>query len=123
MILGPPRSTRPDTLFPYPTLFRSEGVTREIGEVRRQPRHLGGAGPVRGRDRQVVAELLQPNEGDDLVERPFHEELHLAVLVGRADGRDRGDRKSTTSELQSLMRLSYAVFCLKKKQKPSHYTN
>src|SRR3546814_12580573 len=87
MIRRPPRSTRTDTLFPYTTLFRSlaEGV---------------------GADLDCAGELLRR-----LVEIPAAE---LREPVELAD--DRLERSEEhTSELQSLMRISYAVFCLKKK--------
>src|SRR3546814_6182271 len=98
MIRRPPRSTRTDTLFPYTTLFRS-GRQRDTAEERSEevvvgrhvlgPPHQGGpAGPV-----HLVA-------GPD-----------VDVVEGR---RERSEEH--TSELQSLMRISYAVFCLKKKK-------
>src|SRR3546814_7358337 len=91
MIRRPPRSTRTDTLFPYTTLFRS-GLGRPDRDLfRRQARHRcagrGDAG-LPGADA----------DADD---------------VGRRHGRS----EEHTSELQSLMRISYAVFCLKKKKK------
>src|SRR3546814_14014065 len=91
MIRRPPRSTRTDTLFPYTTLFRS---FEALEEAHAEQRHA--AGLLADRRRQVV-------------------ELELADAQG-AQG-DRGGMRSEehTSELQSLMRISYAVFCLKKK--------
>src|SRR3546814_6250511 len=91
MIRRPPRSTRTDTLFPYTTLFRS-AVT------------LGG-------DRLP-----------DFAERRQLPHILRAVLVGRGkmaeqgfDGQAiEGRSEEHTSELQSLMRISYAVFCLNK---------
>src|SRR3546814_6461929 len=98
MLRRPPRSTRTDTLFPYTTLCRSH------------PRHGG----VAGRARRVQA----PPEPAD---RQHRERLRLAAPAGQApaqagqpDAVGVRDRKSTR-QLQSLMRLSYAVFCLKKK--------
>src|SRR3546814_5278074 len=88
MIRRPPRSTRTDTLFPYTTLFRS------------QHRQL----------RRHAVDLLH----DLATERDAH-------MAGQRDGiltAWRGFRSEEhTSELQSLMRLSYAVFCLKKKKR------
>src|SRR3546814_8223688 len=84
MILRPPRSTRPDTLFPYTTLFRSP-----------LPLHWLRA------DRAGGAARLRPRPA----RRCFH----------RRRGGDRERSEEHTSELQSLMRISYAVFCLKKK--------
>src|SRR3546814_3934464 len=87
MIRRPPRSTRTDTLFPYTTLFRSA----RAGNL--------GLGHVAGR--HAVAGVGRVGIVDD------------AVPVVR--GRQRSEEH--TSELQSLMRISYAVFCLKKKKK------
>src|SRR3546814_2124599 len=98
MIRRPPRSTRTDTLFPYTTLFRSD----RVGKLR-QP--AGDGGPGQPADQQVRRRL----SGQALLRR----------LRVRRRGRAAGDRPRSeehTSELQSLMRISYAVFCLKKKK-------
>src|SRR3546814_7234937 len=105
MIRPPPRSTRTDTLFPYTTLFRSRlqarALHRVIGDRRR--RH-GDC-----RDRRDL-QLLR-RQGED---------RHRPASRPRAEpgARRAADRRSEehTSELQSLMRISYAVFCLKKKK-------
>src|SRR3546814_2320145 len=102
MIRRPPRSTRTDTLFPYTTLFRS-------GPESSADRPGRGAQPRAGRtDGRVSRRAALPEPAD---------------VAGRGqlepDGRRRtaGDRSEEhTSELQSLMRISYAVFCLKKKK-------
>src|SRR3546814_9953338 len=86
MIRRPPRSTRTDTLFPYTTLFR---LPHQAGD----PRHLQQG--YRGSHRRGRI-WLQGGQG-----------LHEA-----ADAQPRSEEH--TSELQSLMRISYAVFCLKK---------
>src|SRR3546814_7830614 len=91
MIRRPPRSTRTDTLFPYTTLFRSEEGQHGDAE-----RDLGN------HDRQV----------HPAVER---------LLAGKAEAVQRQRSEEHTSELQSLMRISYAVFCLKKKKKNKKY--
>src|SRR3546814_2932268 len=105
MIRRPPRSTRTDTLFPYTTLFRSQVrglavLTQVLGQY--------GSDGLAGRVR-VVAEA----EAIALA-------IHTGGLVRAADGRqiNRAFARSEehTSELQSLMRISYAVFCLKKKK-------
>src|SRR3546814_1551293 len=93
MIRLPPRSTRTDTLFPYTTLFRSGDGVRQYG------RHLGHRRRVHPRSRQGRPGLLW---------RVPHQR------AGR--GCRRGRSEEHTSELQSLMRISYAVFCLKKKK-------
>src|SRR3546814_5461326 len=101
MIRRPPRSTRTDTLFPYTTLFRS------IVAPRRQPSVHEPQGLVEGRSRN----LGQPVAGE--IELVAQQPDQLGT-----DGSDqRGGRSEEhTSELQSLMRISYAVFCLKKKK-------
>src|SRR3546814_9885852 len=96
-IRRPPRSTRTDTLFPYPTLFRSQRtVCNSRGKARARLRLQQSAQACRG-CRPVL------REGDLLYRPPLQ----------RRGGADRSEEH--TSELQSLMRISYAVFCLKKK--------
>src|SRR3546814_1760402 len=109
MILRPPRSTRTDTLFPYTTLFRSavadpagadavgDGPTGRV--LHHLHDHRGLRGPGRRQLRLVDDE-------------------HQRVLSAAAQGLRSEEH---TSELQSLMRISYAVFCLKKK-KHTHTT-
>src|SRR3546814_9509806 len=103
MIRRPPRSTRTDTLFPYTTLFRSV-----------QPLSAPGADqPAQAAARDAII-VLQPFAhlfGVEQRERAFE---HGADLVARLQHIDRSEEH--TSELQSLMRNSYAVFCLKKKK-------
>src|SRR3546814_6639201 len=96
MIRRPPRSTRTDTLFPYTTLFRSDGSLRAvIAEVRNTfgEKHsyvlASGGAPL------AYGEMKEKQKCFHV--SPFRSEEH-------------------TSELQSLMRISYAVFCLKKKK-------
>src|SRR3546814_8130106 len=89
MIRRPPRSTRTDTLFPYTTLFRSPPPG------------------TRFRDCPGCPEMTVIPAGSFTMGSPLSEN-------GRFD--HEGDRKSTRLELQSLMRSSYAVFCLKKKK-------
>src|SRR3546814_7338864 len=106
MIRRPPRSTRTDTLFPYPTLFRSS-LHHETGEIQRidagatQPR----LDDLAHRDQRLLLQLLAAGGIADDREVLIAEQRHQAVEIGRAP-----------SELQSLMRISYAVFCLKKKK-------
>src|SRR3546814_1583647 len=100
MILRPPRSTRTDTLFPYTTLFRSLAAEALVD------RHQPGGLELGQVARQVA--LAQPAHG--------FEEAELDQLGTAEHGQDRQPRSEEhTSELQSLMRISYAVFCLKKK--------
>src|SRR3546814_6912209 len=106
MIRRPPRSTRTDTLFPYTTRFRSaRHGEQELAQI------FGGALVLGLRlDLGKLGDAVhQP--GDILPEQPEY-------LLRRGDGvLDRVVKRSEehTSELQSLMRISYAVFCLKKK--------
>src|SRR3546814_4428288 len=100
MIRRPPRSTRTDTLFPYTTLFRS-ACRGDDPASRRGMQVLNdvGIGRIFQSHGKRVATVC---DGDDPVP--------LCVgLVNRSE--------EHTSELQSLMRISYAVFCLKKKKK------
>src|SRR3546814_1521030 len=89
MIRRPPRSTRTDTLFPYTTLFRSAANHR----AREAPRQRVFLADRRDIDVALLEDAVVDDEAHRVAERS---EEH-------------------TSELQSLMRISYAVFCLKKK--------
>src|SRR3546814_10220786 len=117
MIRRPPRSTRTDTLFPYTTLFRSLSQTRHrregridadsfMGSARRRSRHHPRGTPS-GRKRAACNdEGGKSGVGDGPAYMPL------------SGGNTRAARSEEhTSELQSLMRISYAVFCLKKKRK------
>src|SRR3546814_9457431 len=97
MIRRPPRSTRTDTLFPYTTLFRSD-LKVKPEEVFQMEARLSGHG---------VSFNTTPSDDEESSYRP---EDWLA-----SDSDDRSEEH--TSELQSLMRISYAVFCLKKKKR------
>src|SRR3546814_1186906 len=96
MIRRPPRSTRTDTLFPYTTLFRSPLLTQ--GEVMQLP-------PT---DELVLVSGMAPIRAKKL--RYFKDRNFRARIAPPRS-------EEHTSELQSLMRISYAVFCLKKKRK------
>src|SRR3546814_6541150 len=103
----PPVSTRTDTLFPYTTLFRSrrhrpvaQPVPLRLPDPRAPCDQAG-----RGRQGGPVVSSERGNSTIRLDRRRF-----LQVLAGTA-----GRSEEHTSELQSLMRISYAVFCLKKK--------
>src|SRR3546814_4283640 len=107
MIRRPPRSTRTDTLFPYTTLFRSwvgRGLGEELGEEWGQGL---GAGGVEG----VGADAVEAG-GEVAFVFAVAAEVEEAVFV---DEGGVGRSEEHTSELQSLLRNSYAVFCLKKK--------
>src|SRR3546814_10277579 len=96
MIRRPPRSTRTDTLFPYTTLFRSVLAPRAMATAAKLQSH---------RDRAP---------SNPRVER---------LLLGRPSSAPPKRSEEHTSELQSLMRISYAVFCLKKKTKNTDHNS
>src|SRR3546814_4055358 len=96
MIRRPPRSTRTDTLFPYTTRFRS----LRIFEAR----------VVVGHDNAIGKLACDPAHGGT---------LFLVPTAAASEHRS----EEHTSELQSLMRISYAVFCLKKKKQTHEHNN
>src|SRR3546814_2124046 len=104
MIRRPTRSTRTDTLFPYTTLFRSRVWAAKV--------------------RKVILALLDWHAGLLLVERPrLHRKRLTGAVVPGLERRLVIRSEEHTSELQSLMRISYAVFCLKKKNENKTSTN
>src|SRR3546814_7336427 len=111
MIRRPPRSTRTDTLFPYTTLFRSPGSRRRAARPNASPRNDSWRGWGRCSRHRARRSRRRRNDPPAVAGSPPR------PLRRHADGRGRRDRRSEehTSELQSLMRISYAVFCLKKK--------
>src|SRR3546814_8970978 len=107
MIRRPPRSTRTDTLFPSTTLFRSG-----------RSRPHGGARAERGPRRRIRPAATRPDDGGGPA---GGDARRYGASLGR--GEFQGDRPRSeehTSELQSLMRISYAVFCLKKKNRQTN---
>src|SRR3546814_7071483 len=127
MIRRPPRSTRTDPLFPYTTLFRSAGCrTQDDHEQHRQNEKNQGHGHDGGKARGLF----------------FRAHHALIAKFSRQDAQGRSKRRTIfsvwimvvttpfsarseehTSELQSLMRISYAVFCLKKKNNQMKIVN
>src|SRR3546814_21023326 len=97
MIRRPPRSTRTDTLFPYTTLFRS----RRASNSRSSPSMTRAARNIRQAARSRRSGSRRHWSRAGLMGASWRSEEH-------------------TSELQSLMRISYAVFCLKKKKDNEH---
>src|SRR3546814_5571793 len=104
MIRRPPRSTRTDTLFPYTTLFRSE-LQRQLAKL---DACVGEAEPV------IELKPFLRGAADTGANGLPRFQLNR-VLRGAWCDPERSEEH--TSELQSLMRISYAVFCLKKKKK------
>src|SRR3546814_2374480 len=100
MIRRPPRSTRTDTLFPYTTLFRSPAGQ---AATRPQPHRRLVAARLPDRARSGVPTRRNGDQRATVRHHP-----PVAPAAGRSE--------EHTSELQSLMRISYAVFCLKKKK-------
>src|SRR3546814_4235466 len=112
MLRRPPRSTRTDTLFPYTTLFRSREAVRRVQtdfrriETTRTARIMS--------EKQLQAEQERLNVGLSTTRFVLDFQRDLATARGNEL---RARSEEHTSELQSLMRISYAVFCLKKKKK------
>src|SRR3546814_5918624 len=112
MIRRPPRSTRTDTLFPYTTLFRSgdvgpgePGDALDVDVVEDDPAAVGD----RADDGRLRRRIVPLDVGRGIG-------LGVAQRLGLGQGRS----EEHTSELQSLMRISYAVFCLTKKKLTKH---
>src|SRR3546814_2233933 len=119
-IRRPPISTRTDTRVPDTTLFRSTGRTRcdvaaggAIGTRRDRDGHLSGQS--RGRARRTADRQRAGCEGD--AARPQRDRQRQARTRNLRRRCEMRRSEEHTSELQSLMRISYAVFCLKKKNK------
>src|SRR3546814_8327088 len=127
IIRRPPRSTRTDTLFPYTTLFRSRGV--DVDQAAESALDLvRGRGLVNidarenvRREIEQLRDAIGRTEKLAPVDRRHHlleavDDIGIALAEGVARDLHAGNRSEEhTSELQSLMRISYAVFCLKKK--------
>src|SRR3546814_979104 len=132
MIRRPPRSTRTDTLFPYTTLFRSRlryGLAGPRRPSRREIRHQGrdrhphryaagvddaeiSRGAAHRRRRQTAGPRRTPPVLDLVDTVPAIQPRHRIAYRS----------EEHTSELQSLMRISYAVFCLQKKKQTETHT-
>src|SRR3546814_4483078 len=108
MILRPPRSTRTDTLFPYTTLFRSDAERLDV---------FNGFLLSANLDALFDRFLISFDNQGALVIAPTLAEMDLLPLGIRPGMKLRWRSEEHTSELQSLMRISYAVFCLKKKRR------
>src|SRR3546814_4300487 len=130
MIRLHPRSTRTDTLFPYTTLFRS-------GAVRRGPGFVPAARPPQAEHGQDRPQLRRGTAEEPAQPGPYPRDRHQGARAGHPHHRRvrqrcgehvdpvlGGRSEEHTSELQSLMRTSYAVFCLKKtKHKKKHVSH
>src|SRR3546814_8585820 len=109
MIRRQPRSTRTDTLFPYTTLFRSGAVHHVRSRDRGRKGAMGVEIKINDLSKSFGKQLIW---GDVTLTIPAG---GVSVMLGPS-----GRSEEHTSELQSLMRISYAVFCLKKKTIISH---
>src|SRR3546814_4950012 len=112
MIQRPPISTRTDTLFPYATLFRSQAcsLSPDFPHLSPHRQHIAAADrppllhPQAGAIKRFLLIQSQPRAHAKIDQITF---ARIVFVVDRSE--------EHTSELQSLMRISYAVFCLKKK--------
>src|SRR3546814_3911878 len=126
MIRRPPRSTRTDTLFPYTTLFRSRtrvGAFEQARELvageREVPRHRAHVAAT-----EFAVQADQFGACQKAVPRAHHRVLAVGIAGFRPTAENPAERSEEhTSELQSLMRISYAVFCLKKKNTHTSHRN
>src|SRR3546814_6539154 len=115
MVLRPPRSTRTYTLFPYTTLFRSQADVASRIQVHPDRVRLPDGRIVRRGDLRMLCNGEAPGAAP-AASRPDQDTLRWS------DGRTTTGYRSEehTSELQSLMRISYAVFCSKKTKNNKH---
>src|SRR3546814_12281438 len=138
MMRRPPRSTRTDTLFPYTTLFRSKMLVHRMGageqllepvhadrdgdgQADRRPDGIPAADPVPEREHVL---RIDPEGRNRLPVRRQGDEMPGDGALRPALPQEPVARSEEhTSELQSLMRISYAVFCLKKKTQKQLNTN
>src|SRR3546814_10586455 len=111
MIRRPPRSTRTDTLFPYTTLFRSSPYSGTSARLIKSPPKPLNSVSRKYRNSGTLFTRVQGQHGPVAMTSSclaVNSPLHLRS-------------EEHTSELQSLMRISYAVFCLKKQNKIQHH--
>src|SRR3546814_3449380 len=111
MIRRPPRSTRTDTLFPYTTLLRSKtkaNLTSRLNRIEGQVRGIKGLIEKDVYCDDILNQIASVQSALSGVGKLLLEEHMKSCVVEKRS-------EEHTSELQSLMRISYAVFCLKKK--------
>src|SRR3546814_1106515 len=118
MIRRPTRSTRTDTLFPYSTLVRSSGperkwqisivIQRRVADAILQCDETAADRAPALNEHLLIVAVVSGKAKCVWMYRRFAHAIEAQVLLGRSE--------EHTSELQSLMRISYAVFCLKKKR-------
>src|SRR3546814_12754478 len=111
MVRRPPRSTRTDTLFPYTTLFRSPPRRRQLVAERARDDHHVRLARARARRGTEALQVVARHVGVHHLDRAAGEaEGHPPQRAGARPVEQRSEEH--TSELPSLMRISYAVFCL-----------
>src|SRR3546814_4779223 len=122
MIRRPPRSTRTDTLFPYTTLFRSVEITKVSGDLNLLAELVltilaeeGAPSAWRSSEIKTAPGVRLPVTRNGFDRHRI--EIDYQVRGARPRLIEVSRSEEHTSELQSLMRISYAVFCLKKKKK------
>src|SRR3546814_8240898 len=118
MLRRPPRSTPPDPLFPYTTLFRSPEPLAQIGDFDVDEVRVGLV-------RAALRAVIYPNRRHAQRLGRFQVAGHVLdeQRPRRIDAETVDRSEEHTSELQSLMRISYAVFCLKKKNTQKRHTS
>src|SRR3546814_1097516 len=107
----PPRSKRTDTLFPYTTLFRSGTEQQALAQRMKQRQRV--------QQREIVGQRFAEADTwieNDLLARDARCNCRVAPRLQPVEHLEHDRSEEHTSELQSLMRTSYAVFCLKKKK-------
>src|SRR3546814_2668575 len=114
MIRRPPRSTRTDTLFPYTTLFRSSRLAPDPHRLRAVPARRAGIGQGQGSAGQGAGRADRREDRGSGAAQPGRGAGKAAPGAAPEERLTRSEEH--TSELQSLMRTSYAVFCLKTKK-------
>src|SRR3546814_3823239 len=115
MIRRPPRSTRTDTLFPYTTLFRSKLNTTLTDNSLILSDEFQSAVADWNIDFADYDEDAQPRELFAVQSKATARHKSVIIKIAKRS-------EEHTSELQSLMRISYAVFCLKKKKTKTNNT-
>src|SRR3546814_3714549 len=124
MIRRPPRSTRTDTLFPYTPLFRSRAELSGAA-LRTRPRGLAVDGEAWSGGFAITHPLIRATRRNLIASARIDYLDSKNALFGSTIAAEKTRSEEHTSELQSLMRISYAVFCFKKKNNThkKSYTN
>src|SRR3546814_1246698 len=127
IIRRPPRSTRTDTLSPYTTLFRSVDAAAidqlDVRQAIDQAQCLACAEPLGQHRRKNIRLVVVGDRAEhvDVLDVLLAQQRFIGALAGQHHGIARSE--AHTPELQSLMRISYAVFCMKTKNKSTDNTS